>query len=568
VRFFISFLFLFASLQLVAQLNWIITPSDSLLLEKNKINLSQIRKLESIDTNFNLIFFLKQKGFLEASLDTIQNQKTLNLGRICKEFILLDFSKKDSIRFKDFSSMENFAQNEIEKLKELGFMQAKFKFHEFVFSENQILCKINIDSGQKKYINSLKIKRSDNKVTPNFINKLIYDVSKSYFNAKNMDALETQFRNIPFIELAAPFQFEIQDSLIDIIAEIKSRKINKFNAFIGVLPNAYNQGDLQITADVLLSVQNLLNKGISLDLNWQKPQEGNQFFNLSTQIPFLLKTPFGFKADLNIEKFDTSFFRLNYSLGLNYRKSIYLSYGIYYQYQISNTIQLNKTYLNKDKLPEIIDYSYNKVGIVFNYRKLDAFLMPKKGFLFDFQGDFGTKNIILNPNISESLMSNGEKYKKLYDSIGLSNNIVYLQSKIEIYQPLSINIIFKSSMNTKVLFSKNITKNELFTFGGNSLPRGFDDHFFASSFFSTFSNEIQFFISKDLCVKFFYDHTITDKLNSLNRREIEQPIGLGTGLNILNKNSFINFNIAAGRSSTIPFSFQNTKVHFGYVSLF
>ncbi len=568
MRFFISFLFLFASLQLVAQLDWIITTSDSLLLEKNKINLSQIRKIESLDTNFNVVFFLMEKGFLEASLDIIQNQKTLYLGKICNEFILLDFLKKDSIRFNNFLSLENFAQKEIEKLKESGFIYAKYRLYDFVFLKNKILCKINMDTGQKIYINSLKIKRTDNKVNPKFIDQWINDFSKSFFNTKKLEELETQFRNIPFIELAEPFQFEIQDSLVDIIAKIKSRKINKFNAFIGVLPNAYNQGDLQITADVLLSVQNLLNKGVSLDLNWQKPQEGNQFFNLSTQIPFLLNTPFGFKADLNIEKFDTSFFRLNYSLGLNYRKNIYLSYGLYYQHQISNSIQLDRSYLNKDQLPQILDYSYNKIGIVFNYRKLDAFLMPKKGFLCDFKGDFGTKSIIVNPNISESLMSNGEKFKKLYDSIGLSNNIVYLQSKIEIYQPLSINIIYKSSMNTKVLFSKNITKNELLTFGGNSMPRGFDDHFFASSFFCTFSNEIQFFISKDLCVKFFYDHTITDKLNSFNRSEIEQPIGLGTGLNILNKNSFINFNIAAGRSSTIPFSFQNTKVHFGYVSLF
>ena len=553
---------------LKAQSNFIISEQDSLILEYNKIDIYQLRKKTILDSSFNLVYFLKQKGFIEASLDTFQNKKIIYLGNVCKQFLVLNFLDKDTTSFKDFIQLENFAQNQIENLKKLGYISAKYQFYDFNFAQNKIYCKLKIDTGAKIYINSLKIKRVDSKLSPSFINKWFNSYSNSVFSIKKMEELETQFRNISFIELAEPLFFEMKDSFIDITAVIKTRKINKFNAFIGVLPNAYNQNKFQVTADILLSVQNLLNKGISLDINWQKPQEGNQFFNISTQIPFLLNTPFGFKADLNIEKFDTSFFRLNYTLGFNYRKNLYFSYGIYYQHQISNSIQLDKSFLSNDKLPDIIDFKYNKIGISINYRKLDAFLMPRKGLLIDFQSDFGTKSIIINPIISESIMSNGEKYKKLYDSIGLSNNIVYLQSKIEIYQPLSSNITYKSSMNSKVLFTKNITENELLTFGGNALPRGFDDHFFASTFFCTFSNELQYFISKDLCLKFFYDHSLTDKINVSNKIQLDQPIGLGTGLNILNKNSFINFNIAVGRTSSIPFSFQNTKVHFGYVSLF
>jgi hypothetical protein len=554
-----------------------ITSQDSILLMKENIEFnSRFEYKNSIDLHAKHIQFLKKiknKGYLFASIDTINKDYTLYLGEKISHFSLLidekyqNFGLPNQIKISNPILIEVESKKIINKIVNKGYFDAKAEIDSCKLQNSDFQCKLTIDIGKKYYFDSLFIEGENEYLHRIFAKNLLKHYQRKPFSLNTLEQIKSDIDNIPYFELAQPLDLDFNDTLVNLLVSIKPRKNNQINAFLGILPNAYNSNQLEITGDVTLALNNLFNRGVRFQFNWQKPVSGNQFLNLESEVPFLFKTPIGALFNFGLEKFDSSFLRIQYNLGASYQVDSRTKFSFYYNYQGSISLRTDSSFKITNQLPSVLDYSYNQFGFSFQYRNTDAFFFPRKGWIVASNFSLGIKEWIPSNYLVNSLDANGISYKRLYDSIGLTNSIIYLQSRVEKYFKLSNQYTYKVSWLTKGIFGNNIASNELFTFGGNRMPRGFDDHFFRSSFYTTLSQEFQYFLTSSIQLMTFFDVTAFKK-NLIRANSYELPFGFGLGLAYRGKSSILNFSMGYGKYSENPIEFNNAKVHFGYVAVF
>jgi hypothetical protein len=473
----------------------------------------------------------------------------------------------EMVKVSDANQIETETKKILNKIVDKGYFKAQLDLDSCSMQSSDFQCKLSIDLGKKHFFDSLFIEGENQYIHRIFAKNLLKHYQKKPFSFTTLDQIKSDIDNIPYFELAQPLDLVFNDTLVNLLVSIKPRKNNQINAFLGILPNAYNSSQFEFTGDVTLALNNLFNRGVRFQLNWQKPISGNQFLNLESEIPFLFKTPVGASFKFGLEKFDSSFLRIQYNLGASYQIDSRTKFTFYYNYQGSLSLRVDSSFKTTNQLPSILDYSYNQVGVSFQYRNTDAFFFPRKGWIIESSFSFGIKEWLPNNYIINAVDANGNSYKRLYDSIGLTNSIIYLQSRVEKYFKLSNRYTYKTSLFTKGIFGKDIASNELFTFGGNRMPRGFDDHFFRSSFYTTVSQEFQYFLTSSIQLMTFFDFTAF-KNNTVGTNSYELPYGFGLGLAYRGKGSILNFSMGYGKYSQNPIAFNNAKVHFGYVAVF
>jgi hypothetical protein len=573
----IGFQFFFNEIWAQQKSNLLFQPQDSVLLTKENIQLSHnIEFKNSIDLRekqLQILRKLRKKGFLLSSIDTVGENYQLYLGEKITNFNLRIDEKSqklglpEMVKVSDANQIETETKKILNKIVDKGYFKAQVDLDSCSMQKTDFQCKLSIDLGKKHFFDSLFIEGENQYIHRIFAKNLLKHYQKKPFSFTTLDQIKSDIDNIPYFELAQPLDLVFNDTMVSLLVSIKPRKNNQINAFLGILPNAYNSSQFEFTGDVTLALNNLFNRGVRFQLNWQKPISGNQFLNLETEIPFLFKTPVGASFKFGLEKFDSSFLRIQYNLGASYQIDSRTKFTFYYNYQGSLSLRVDSSFKTTNQLPSILDYSYNQVGVSFQYRNTDAFFFPRKGWNIESSFSFGIKEWLPNNYIINAVDANGNSYKRLYDSIGLTNSIIYLQSRVEKYFKLSNRYTYKTSLFTKGIFGKNIASNELFTFGGNRMPRGFDDHFFRSSFYTTVSQEFQYFLTSSIQLMTFFDLTAF-KNSSVVNNSYELPYGFGLGLAYRGKGSILNFSMGYGKYSQNPIAFNNAKVHFGYVAVF
>ena len=573
----IGFQFFFNEIWAQQKANLLFLPQDSVLLAKENIQLSHtIEFKNSIDLRekqLQILRKLRKKGYLLSSIDTVGENYQLYLGEKITHFNLRIDEKSQKlglpeiVKVSDANQIETETKKILNKIVDKGYFKAQVDLDSCSMQSSDFQCKLSIDLGKKHFFDSLFIEGENQYIHRIFAKNLLKHYQKKPFSFTTLDQIKSDIDNIPYFELAQPLDLVFNDTMVNLLVSIKPRKNNQINAFLGILPNAYNSSQFEFTGDVTLALNNLFNRGVRFQLNWQKPISGNQFLNLESEIPFLFKTPIGASFKFGLEKFDSSFLRIQYNLGASYQIDSRTKFTFYYNYQGSLSLRVDSSFKTTNQLPSILDYSYNQVGVSFQYRNTDAFFFPRKGWIIESSFSFGIKEWLPNNYIINAVDANGNSYKRLYDSIGLTNSIIYLQSRVEKYFKLSNRYTYKTSLFTKGIFGKNIASNELFTFGGNRMPRGFDDHFFRSSFYTSVSQEFQYFLTSSIQLMTFFDLTAF-KNSSVGTNSYELPYGFGLGLAYRGKGSILNFSMGYGKYSQNPIAFNNAKVHFGYVAVF
>jgi len=574
---FIVFLFFLNEVMAQHKVHLMLNKNDSILLSKEGLLIPQNIEIQNKsnlrEQKLQILKKLKNKGFLLASIDSIGENYQLYLGEKIDNF-WLHFDEKSQkiglpykIRITDLNKMESETKKILNRIIENGYFKAQIDVDSCVMLNSDFQCKLAVNFGKKHYFDSLFIEGENQYIHRIFAINLLKHYQRKPFSFGTLDQIKSDIDNIPYFELAQPLDLVFNDTMVNLLVSIKPRKNNQINAFLGILPNAYNSNQFEITGDITLALNNLFNRGVRFQLNWQKPISGNQFLNLESEIPFLFKTPVGTSFKFGLEKFDSSFLRIQYNLGANYQIDSRTKFTFFYNYQGSLSLRDDSSFKITNQLPDVLDYSYNQIGISFNYRNTDAFFFPRRGWIIESNISIGIKEWLPNNYIINTLDVNGNSYKRLYDSIGLTNSIIYLQSRVEKYFKLSSQYTYKISLFAKGIFGRNIASNELFTFGGNRMPRGFDDHFFRSSLYSTFSQEFQFFLTSSIQLITFFDITAF-KNNVVGANLYELPYGFGLGLAYKGKGSILNFSMGYGKYSQNPIAFNNAKVHFGYVAVF
>jgi Omp85 superfamily domain len=303
---------------------------------------------------------------------------------------------------------------------------------------------------------------------------------------------------------------------------------------------------------------------------FQQIQVESPRLQLSYQQPFLFGSAFG--ADFSFDGFkkDSSFLNITLQAGVQYSFGGNKSGKIFFQQFLTNINSVDTIAIRINKrLPDQIDQTTTNIGLDYEWFNTDYRFNPRKGYDVKFTGSAGIRRIRENNGITQikNPADPNFNYKSLYDSIQTRTYAFRLRVNAARYFKAGKQTVLKTSINTGIVQSPNLFRNELFQIGGFRLLRGFDEESIFASAYAVATMEYRLLIGLNS-----YLYAFTDGGWVRNKSQVANTtnnfIGAGLGMAIETKAGIFNITFAAGKRNDVPLNLRQSKIHFGYVNFF
>lgn len=218
---------------------------------------------------------LVNKGFLLASVDyiTIGKDSVISYRLIANkryDSLVLEI-KSSSNNVKDTYFIKGNSLLPCQKLDELlnyqiqqGYLKANYVYDTTHINDQKLTLRYELNLYKKYRIDSIRLHSSSPSMNLDFIRQYI----ARYYKGKNQfywKEIATQLRYFDFVEMEKNPDFTLLDSTAILNLYLKERKLNQVNAILGILSNAYNSGQVELTGDVKLELVNLFKRGASFN---------------------------------------------------------------------------------------------------------------------------------------------------------------------------------------------------------------------------------------------------------------------------------------------------------------
>jgi len=475
----------------------------------------EIRKVN--DTLFEVKFILgKQQKFIHIYIG--------------ENFELLGATKSTEI--KPIHEVENFMNSILKTLERKGYSLAKIQLINFKTTNNEFYADLKTDIEIKRTLDDIVIngyEKFPKSHTKNI--KRIY--RNKIFNQVTLKSLSDDFNRVRFVkQIKSPEILFTKDST-KVYVYLEKTKPNTFDGFIGF---TNSKKKLTFNGYLDLKLQNILNGGEKFNIYWKSDGKDQKTFDANIEIPYVLKSPLGIKAQLNIFKQDSIFQNAKTGIDLgyyfNYNSKIYLGYQSTESSDIQNT---NTSVLS--------DYNNSFITSHIDYTNIDNnnFLFPEKTVVY-FKLGFGKRD------------ANSGSEKQFFGNLNLSHNF-YLNKKN------SINI---RSQNF-YLNSNTFIINELFRFGGINSIRGFNENSLQGNIFGSVLSEYRYAFNDGIYLHSIIDYGYYQDKTSNHSNSL---IGLGFGFGLTTKNGLLNLVYANGSTKDQAIKLSNSIVHLSFKARF
>ncbi|WP_243694652.1 outer membrane protein assembly factor [Flavobacterium psychrotolerans] len=432
-----------------------------------------------------------------------------------------------------YKRIELFLKQTLSTLEKKGFALAKLKLTNFKKNDNHLYADLQVILGQQRQLDGIVIRGYDKFPEGHILNiRRIY--KNQTFNQDNLKKVHADFEKFRFVkQVKYPEILFEKDSTI-IYVYLEKTKSNNFEGFIGFSNDKGNKIALNGFLD--LNLNNTLNSGEAFSLLWKGESNQQRTLNVALAIPYIFKSPFGIKTQLNIFKQDSTFQNAKKAIDVgyffNYNTRIYLGYQSTESSDIQN--QNNNS---------ISDYSNQFITSNFEFAdyKEDDLLFPEKTKI----------------NIAVGTGSRNSKFNtthQFFTNIDLKHNL-YLNEKN------SINI---KSQNFYLQSNEYIT-NELYRFGGINSIRGYSENSLQCNLLTSILTEYRYIFTPTL-----YIHSITDYgyYQDKSTNNNGNLLGLGIGFGVLTKNGLLNIIYANGSTKEGGIKNSNSIVHIRFKTNF
>jgi len=495
----------------------------SLLDEKNlfakqltQFGFYDFRELESKKENDSVISFKFSIGNQTKSIHIYIGKEN--------EFSEL-FPNENPIQI-PVAESEAFLNSIIKKLETKGYSMSKVSLENIERENNFIKANLKINTGKKRQVNNIVINGID-KFPESHKKNLIRLYKNKVFNQQTLEKLHNDIEKYRFVKQTKYPEILFTQDSTKIYVYLEKAKANTFDGYIGFTND--EQDKVVFSGYVDLILNNVLNSGEKLSLFWKSDGQEQRTFNLGAEIPYIFKSPFGIKANLNIFKQDSTFQNTRTALDLGYYFNYTTRAYIGYQSNESSDIQNANTFSLSD-----FESTFYTTGFEYTNFKIDDFLFPEKTY---FEIKFGTGK----------RESNIENTNQFFGNLVFRHNL-YLNDK---------NIINIKSQNF-YLQSTNYLVNELFRFGGINSIRGFNENSLQGNLLTSILTEYRYVLSPSL-----YAHSIIDygyfKDNTSNTSDT--LLGIGFGIGLQTKNGLFNLIYANGSTKEQTAKLSNSIVH-------
>ncbi len=515
---------------------------DSIAYSKEIINENQII------TEANLMLQkLLELGFFEAKYELINknNQSIIkfNFGKKIKT-IILDIPTTEQSYF-NFETINNnkittqprefksLMQKALQKYDEFGKGFVKIQLEQIERKNNIIYAKININNLPTRNVNQIVV-NGYLKFPKGNLKRLKRRFLGAKFSQELIKKMSNNLDNINFIKQIKYPEVLFKKDSTQIYIYLEKQSNNQFDGFLGFINNENQQ--LTITGYLDLKLQNILNSGENIQINWRNDGNNQSSFALQLNLPLLLNSSFGIETSLNVFKQDSLFQNTKTNIKLNYLLPNNAQIGLGLLQNSSNAIgKINQT--------NIQDYENSFYTFTFNYSKNDFkdYLFPEL-FALDFSSGIGSRKNNINDSSQYFIHLNG-----FYHYIFNTKSSFYIKN------------------NNFFLKSNHFLINELFRFGGIYSIRGFQENSLQANVLSFFASEYRYRLSSNLYLHSILDYSFYEDATSNTSKNLT---GIGVGMGLYTKNGLFKLNYATGFEQNNSPNFQNALLHFSFISRF
>jgi hypothetical protein len=320
-----------------------------------------------------------------------------------------------------------------------------------------------------------------------------------------------------------------------------------------------------------MQLKNSFGGGEMMLLSWQQIQVRSPRLQIGVQKPYLFNSNVGFDFQFNMLKKDSIFLSINTRLGLQYSISSRHTAKFYFQQFTSNLLAVDTGLIKTTKrLPGYLDLSNRNIGVEMNYNSTDDNFNPRMGTDWSIRFAGGVRTIQKNNSILGLKIDQFGKpfnFASLYDTVKSNSTQMRMVGKLDKFYKIGRQATVKTAIKAGLVQSEKLLTNELFQVGGINNLRGFDEESIFASQYLIASVEYRYLIGPASYLFSFLDGAHI-KRRSLEARYAGSFLGIGMGLSFETKSGIFKLAYAAGKQPMSPLNFRESKIHFGFVSLF
>ena len=511
--------------------------------------------IKSINTEVtNLSFRLSKMGYIDVKINPLQRATdslfvtALSLGQKIDSMSInvsddqlsfLGMKKKNDV---PYSLVDNFLKEIIQKLEFKGYALASIKLINVERINNKLRADLKLEVDKKRILNNITIRYPENNYNSKFPVGHFKQIKKKYnnalFNKKTLATIYDDFEKFSFVNQIKYPEILFTKDTTTVYVYLETKNSNTFDGYLGFSNNENKK--ITLTGYLDVTLENSIGNGEQISIYWKSDGNNQKTFKASLELPYLFKSPIGFKGEINIFRQDSTFQNTNTAIDLsyyvNYSSRFYLGYLATQSSDIQNSVDVS-----------ISDFNNSFLRTTFEFTKLDNdhTLFPIKT---KFHGRFGIGKRKINNSLQDT------ENTQIAININAIHNF-YLNKS---------NSIYISTQNN-YLKSNRYIFNELFRFGGFNSVRGFAENSLQGFLSSTIQTEYRYLIAPSLYVHSIVDYCVfQNKTEFENTRTTEKLLGLGLGIGIQTKNGLLKLAIANGRAKKQEFTLLNAIVHISY----
>ncbi len=532
---------------------------------------------------------LQKKGYLAASVDSLASDKDLTRayvflgeqyrwGKIMIDSAIAAGDKQGArIPFPssgatlDIGTLQLLKERILQLLEERGYPFASVQLDSSYFIGTELHGKFKVVNGPLYKIDSITV---DGKirVNPDFLERYLDVGGGRIYQKQLLEAVSGKLSALGFLKETQPWRLDLLGTGSVLRLYLEQQRSSRINLLAGLMPsNQQLGGRLLLTGEAELDLQNALGSGERIQMNWQQIQVQSPRLQLGFQKPYLFNTDAGIDLQFNLFKKDSSFLTLNTRIGVQYAPDTRRMAKVFFQQFSSNMIEVDTARIKFTRqLPAFIDIRTSNMGLEFQYAGTDYRFNPRKGLEALLRVTGGVRKVLRN-NLITQLKSDADNklfnFAALYDTAAGTSSQFRLNAQAAVYHPLGRQATFKTGIQTGWLFARQAMLNELFQVGGIKTLRGFDEESFFAKRYAIATMEYRYLVGQLSSLFAFVDIGYVGRTTGAVITKGFYA-GSGLGLSFETKSGIFNLAYAVGKREGVPVNFRESKIHFGFVSLF
>ena len=386
------------------------------------------------------------------------------------------------------------------------------------------------------------------------------------FRVVDLERIERRLRGVRFLAAATPPRVVFESGRAVVALDVRPRQTSRFDFLLGFLPNsAANDGQLLLTGDVTLELENALRRGERLYFSFERLQPEVTELESEAAYPYLLDSPFGARGRFGLYRQADEWLRLEYEAGGSYAFGGGDAYELYYEGGQAQVLGFDTAATAAtQRLPEVLDAVRNGFGMRLRLDRRDDVFDTREGWRLSAEASAARREV----SVPESIRALGDALAARADTAAATTGQYRFGLDAGAFVPTGRRTTLALLVRGAAIAGADVPlRNELYRIGGNRLLRGFDEQTVQAGAYLVTTAEYRLLVGGGSYLFAFADQgLVRDPYRDGDRTD--EPTGFGAGLRLATRAGALSLSYAYGRRGGAPVEWERAKVHVGFESRF